>query len=177
MDGARFANALVALGCTPAQASWRAGVDLLSLGVTKNGGLLTDAIVVFAPDTAANIEFHLRRAGLVWSKMRFASAQIMAYVEDDLWLRLARQANSAAARISAQIDGLRGLRLVAPVQANELFVEMPESALAGLDKAGFLFHRRGPTVARFVCRWDTTKAECAALCAAIDRLLRDSPST
>ena len=101
----------------------------------------------------------------------------MAYVEDDLWLRLARQANSAAARISAQIDGLRGLRLVAPVQANELFVEMPESALAGLDKAGFLFHRRGPTVARFVCRWDTTKAECAALCAAIDRLLRDSPST
>ena len=177
MDGARFANALVALGCTPAQASWRAGVDLLSLGVTKNGGLLTDAIVVFAPDTAANIEFHLRRAGLVWSKMRFASAQIMAYVEDDLWLRLARQANSAAARISAQIEGLRGLRLVAPVQANELFVEMPESGLAGLERAGFLFHRRGPTVARFVCRWDTTQAECAALCAAIDRLLRDSPST
>ena len=177
MDGARFANALVALGCTPAQASWRAGVDLLSLGVTKNGGLLTDAIVVFAPDTAANIEFHLRRAGLVWSKMRFASAQIMAYVENDLWLRLARQANSAAAGISAQIDGLRGLRLVAPVQANELFVEMPESALAGLDKAGFLFHRRGPTVARFVCRWGTTKAECAALCAAIDRPLRGSPRT
>ena len=177
MDGARFANALVALGCSPAQASWRAGVDLLSLGVTKNGGLLTDAIVVFAPDTAANIEFHLRRAGLVWSKMRFASAQVMAYVEDELWLRLARQANSAAARISAQIDGLRGLKLVAPVQANELFVEMPESVLAGLDKEGFLFHRRGPTVARFVCRWDTTEAECAALCTAIDRLLRDSPST
>ena len=177
MDGARFANALVALGCTPAQASWRAGVDLLSLGVTKNGGLLTDAIVVFAPDTAANIEFHLRRAGLVWSKMRFASAQIMAYVEDNLWLRLARQANFAAARISAQIDGLRGLRLVAPVQANELFVEMPESALAGLEKVGFLFHRRGPTVARFVCRWDTTEAECAALCAGIDQLLRNSPST
>ncbi len=176
MDGARFANALVALGCTPAQASWRAGVDLLSLGVTKNGGLLTDAIVVFAPDTAANIEFHLRRAGLVWSKMRFASAQIMAYVEDNLWLRLARQANFAAARISAQIDGLRGLRLVAPVQANELFVEMPESALAGLEKVGFLFHRRGPTVARFVCRWDTTEAECAALCAGIDQLLRNSPS-
>ncbi len=176
MDGARFANALVALGCTPAQASWRAGVDLLSLGVTKNGGLLTDAIVVFAPDTAANIEFHLRRAGLVWSKMRFASAQIMAYVEDNLWLRLARQANFAAARISAQIDGLRSLRLIAPVQANELFVDMPESALAGLERAGFLFHRRGPAVARFVCRWDTTEAECAALCAAIDQLLRDSPS-
>jgi threonine aldolase len=176
MDGARFANALVALECTPAQASWRSGVDLLSLGVTKNGGLLTDAIVVFAPDTAVNIEFHLRRAGLVWSKMRFASAQVMAYVENDLWLRLARQANLAAARISAQIDGFSGVRLVAPVQANELFVELPQSALAGLERAGVLFHRRGPAVARFVCRWDTTEADCAALCAAIEQLLRDSPS-
>ena len=70
----------------------------MSFGATKNGGLLTDAIVVFAPDAADDIGFHLRRAGLVWSKMRFASAQLMAYVEDDLWLRLAAQANAAASQ-------------------------------------------------------------------------------
>jgi threonine aldolase len=171
MDGARFANALATLGCTPAQASWRAGVDVLSLGVTKNGGLLTDAIVVFKPDVATSIGFHLRRAGLVWSKMRFASAQIMAYVEDDLWLRLARQANAAAAGIARQLEPLAGVRLVAPVQANELFVELPSAqVLESLQDEGFLFQRRGPRLARFVCRWDSSEAECAALVAAIERL-------
>lgn len=169
MDGARFANALATLGCTPAQASWRAGVDVLSLGITKNGGLLADAIVVFAPDAAASIDFHLRRAGLVWSKMRFASAQIIAYVENGLWLRLARQANAAAATVAARIEPLAGVTLIAPVQANELFVDMPEAALAGLENEGFLFQRRGPRLARFVCRWDTSEAECAALAAGIRR--------
>ncbi|MEO8135306.1 MAG: beta-eliminating lyase-related protein [Betaproteobacteria bacterium] len=163
MDGARFANALARLGCTPAQASWRAGVDVLSLGVTKNGGLLADAIVVFAPDTAASIGFHLRRAGLVWSKMRFASAQIIAYVADDLWLRLARQANDAAARIAAQIAPLPGVKIIAPVQANELFVEMEAATLSALADEGILFYRRGPRLGRFVCRWDTSDAEIAAL--------------
>ncbi len=172
MDGARFANALATLGCSPADASWRAGVDVLSLGVTKNGGLLTDAIVVFAPDVAANIGFHLRRAGLVWSKMRFASAQVMAYVEDDLWLRLARQANAAAAGIAQRLSALAGIRLVAPVQANELFVELPSAhALEGLQAEGILFQRRGPRLARFVCRWDTGESECAALLEAIERQL------
>ncbi len=170
MDGARFANALVTLGCTPAEASWRAGVDVLSLGVTKNGGLLTDAIVVFAPDVATHIGFHLRRAGLVWSKMRFASAQIMAYVEDDLWLRLARQANAAAAGIAKRLTPLAGVKLVAPVQANELFVELPSAqVLERLQDEGFLFQRRGPRLARFVCRWDSRETECGALVAAITR--------
>ena len=163
MDGARFANALGTLGCTPAQASWRAGIDVLSLGVTKNGGLLADAIVVFAPDAAASIGFHLRRAGLVWSKMRFASAQIIAYVADDLWLRLAQRANDAAARIAAQITPLAGVTLIAPVQANELFVEMEPAALSSLADEGILFYRRGPRLGRFVCRWDTSDADIAAL--------------
>lgn len=169
MDGARFANALVRLGCTPAQATWRAGVDVLSLGVTKNGGLLADAIVVFAPDTAANIGFHLRRAGMVWSKMRFASAQITAYVTDDLWLRLARQSNHAAERIRAGIAPLAGVTLIAPVEANELFVDVAPAVLAGLESEGFLFQRRGPRLARFVCRWDTSDAEIAALVSGIRR--------
>jgi len=169
MDGARFANALVTLGCTPAEASWRAGVDVLSLGVTKNGGLLADAIVVFAPDAAHGIGFHLRRAGLVWSKMRFASAQIIAYVEDGLWLRLARQANAAAAAIAARIAALPGVMLIAPVQANELFVDMAPAALEAMAADGFLFQRRGPRLARFVCRWDTSEDECAALVDGIRR--------
>ena len=167
MDGARFANALATLGCTPAEMSWRAGVDVLSLGVTKNGGLLTDAIVVFSPDTASSIGFHLRRAGLVWSKMRFASAQIIRYVDDDLWLRLARRANAAASSIAAQIESLDGVKLIAPVQANELFVEMAPAVLAGVQNDGILFYQRGPRLGRFVCRWDTSEEDVAALVSSI----------
>jgi threonine aldolase len=167
MDGARFANAVAALGCTPAQASWKAGVDVLSFGVTKNGGLLSDAIVVFSPDIATSIGFHLRRAGLVWSKMRFASAQVMAYVENDLWLRLARQANAAAAALAARIRPVAGAQLLAPVQANELFVGMAPAALTALEEEGFLFYRRGAGTARFVCRWDTGQEEVRALGEAI----------
>ena len=169
MDGARFANAVATLGCTPAQATWQAGIDVLSFGVTKNGGLLSDAIVVFSPDIATTIRFHLRRAGLVWSKMRFASAQVMAYVENDLWLRLARQANAAAAALAAHIRPVAGARLLAPVQANELFVEMTPAVLTALEEAGFLFYRRGAGTARFVCRWDTGEAEVEALGEAIAR--------
>ena len=163
MDGARFANALAHLGCTPAQACWRCGVDVLSFGVTKNGGLLADAIVVFAPAAATELGFHLRRAGLVWSKMRFASAQILAYVADELWLRLARQANAAAADIAAQLASIAGVTMVAPVEANELFVDMAPALLSRLEAEGFLFYRRGPRLGRFVCRWDTSAQDVAAL--------------
>ena len=169
LDGARFANALATLGCTPAQATWRAGVDLMSFGATKNGGLLTDAIVVFNPDAAPDLGFHLRRAGLVWSKMRFASAQLMAYVEDDLWLRLAARANAAAARLAAEVRAVGQAKLLAPVEANELFVELAPAALDALAEDGFLFYRRGSRLGRFVCRWDTTEEETHALGQAIAR--------
>lgn len=175
MDGARFANAVARLGCTPAQATWKAGVDILSFGVTKNGGLLGDAIVVFTPEAATQMQFHLRRAGMVWSKMRFASAQILAYVEGDLWLRLARQANDAAARIAEGIHRLPGVGLKAAVEANELFVEMAPPALTGVADEGILFYRRGPGLGRFVCRWDTSASEIDALVGAIRRhATRDS---
>lgn len=167
MDGARLANAVAHLRCSPAQATWRAGVDILSFGVTKNGGLLGDAIVVFDPQAAQQIRFHLRRAGLVWSKMRFASAQILAYVEDDLWLRLAAGANEAAARIAAGLSSIPGVTLLAPVQANELFIEMAPAALDALERAGILYYRRAPRLGRFVCRWDTSGAEVDALLTAI----------
>ncbi|MEO7242191.1 MAG: beta-eliminating lyase-related protein [Variovorax sp.] len=169
MDGARIANAVATLGCTPAQATWKAGVDILSFGVTKNGGLLSDAIVVFSPESVPDLAFHLRRAGLVWSKMRFASTQVMAYVHDDLWLRLARQANAAATAIANRIASLGGVTVIAPVQANELFVDMAPQALSALEADGVLFYRRGPRLARFVCRWDTSAAEVQALGDAIAR--------
>ncbi len=163
MDGARFANALAYLGCTPAEMTWKSGVDILSLGVTKNGGLLSDAIVVFNPAVADKINFHLRRGGMIWSKMRFASAQILAYVENDLWLRLAKQSNLAAQQLAAGINNIPGARLIAPVQANELFVEMRAQSLDQLAQHGVLFYRRGPELARFVCRWETTEEEVQSL--------------
>jgi threonine aldolase len=169
MDGARFTNALARLGCSPAEMSWRAGVDILSFGATKNGGALCDAIVVFAPELADGLAVQLRRAGQVWSKMRFASAQLMAYIEAGLWLRLATASNAVAARIAAGIAELPGLRLVAPVEVNELFLELPSAAMDALERDGFQFYRRSATLARFVCRFDTSEAGADALIAALRR--------
>lgn len=169
MDGARFANALARLQCSPAAMSWRAGIDILSFGATKNGGALCDAIVVFDPALADGLAVQLRRAGQVWSKMRFAAAQLLAYVEDGLWLKLAAASNAAAARIAAGIAGLPGLKLVAPVEANELFLELPGAAMDALEKDGFQFYRRSTTLARFVCRFDLTDAEADALISALKR--------
>jgi threonine aldolase len=101
--------------------------------------------------------------------MRFASAQILACVENGLWLRLARQANAAAGAIAAGLGTIEGVGLIAPVQANELFVAMAPAAVAGLAEEGILFQRRGPGLARFVCRWDTSEDEVKALVAAVRR--------
>jgi threonine aldolase len=173
MDGARFANALARLGCSPAEMSWRSGVDILSFGATKNGGALCDAIVVFAPGTddglADGLAVQLRRAGQVWSKMRFAAAQLMAYVENGLWLRLAQASNAAAARIAAGIGEIVGVRLMAPVEANELFLEIPSDVMDALERDGIQFYRRSATLARFVCRFDVTEAEADALVAGLRR--------
>src|SRR5215469_7850145 len=171
MDGARFANALARLGCSPAEATWRSGVDIMSFGATKNGGALCDAIVVFAPDLADGLAVQLRRAGQVWSKMRFASAQLLAYVENDLWLDMARASNAIAARIAAGLAGLPGARLLAPVEVNEIFLEIPGAVMDGLAADGFQFYRRSQSLARFVCRFDTTTDEADALLAALTRHL------
>lgn len=169
MDGARLANALARLQCSPAELSWRAGIDILSFGATKNGGALADAIVVFKPEIAEGLAVQLRRAGQVWSKMRFASVQLMAYIKDGLWLRLANAANRAAAKIAAGIEGTPGLKLVAPVEANEIFLELPGGAMDALEADGFQFYRRSATLARFVCRFDVTDSEADALVASLKR--------
>jgi threonine aldolase len=171
MDGARFANALARLGCSPADQTWRSGIDIMSFGATKNGGALCDAIVVFAPDLADGLAVQLRRAGQVWSKMRFASAQLLAYVENGLWLDMACASNAIAERIAAGLRDSPAARLLAPVEANEIFLELPSVTMDRLAADGFQFYRRSQSLARFVCRFDTTAAEADALVAALTRHL------
>lgn len=171
MDGARFANAVATLECSPAEASWRAGVDIMSFGATKNGGALCDAIVVFAPELVEGLAVQLRRAGQVWSKMRFASAQLLAYVENGLWLEMARSSNAIATRIARGLRDVPGAHVLAPVEANEIFLELPDGVMDALEADGFGFYRRSKTLARFVCRFDATEAEAEALLAALRRHL------
>jgi len=172
MDGARFANAVARLGCTPAQATWKAGVDILSLGATKNGALAAEAIVVFDPARAAELSFRRKRSGHLWSKMRFLSAQLQAYLTDDLWLRNARQANAMAERLAAGLAALPGCRLVQPMEANELFIALPPAVPARLRAAGYGFYDwpapDGETdpVVRLVTSFDMTPADVDGLLAA-----------
>jgi threonine aldolase len=171
MDGARFANALAQLNCSPADMTWRAGIDIMSFGSTKNGGALCDAIVVFSPGVAESLEVQLRRAGQLWSKMRFASAQLMAYIENGLWLEMARASNGVATRIATGLHYIPGAALLAPVEANEIFLELPGTAMDALEADGFQFYRCSRSLARFVCRFDTTEAEADALLSALRRHL------
>jgi len=159
MDGARFANAMVGLGCTASEMTWRLGVDILSFGATKNGAMGTDAIVVFDKELVEPLSYRLRRAGQTWSKMRFAAAQLIAYVENGLFLRLASRANELAARLGRELAATPGVRLMAPVEANLLFVAMPESTIDALAAAGMRFARRGGGVIRLVTRFDATEDE------------------
>ncbi|HWX81676.1 MAG TPA: low specificity L-threonine aldolase [Steroidobacteraceae bacterium] len=141
MDGARFANALVHLNCSPAEATWKRGVDVLSLGATKNGALCAEAVVFFDPSQADDFGRRRKRAGHLWSKMRFLSAQLLAYLTNGLWLENARHANAMATRMAQGLRKVAGSRLLHPVEANELFVALPEATVAHLEKLGFQFYR------------------------------------
>jgi threonine aldolase len=175
MDGARIANAIAHLGCTPAEITWKAGVDVLCLGATKNGAMAAEAVIFFDRDRIAGFESRRKRAGHLWSKMRFLSAQLTAYLENGLWLRNARHANAMAARLAAGLGSIPGIRLVQPVQANELFVAMPDDLIDTLLAAGFEFYRwpapagvSGPVV-RLVTSFCTTEADVDSLVIAASR--------
>ena len=155
MDGARFANAVARLGCTPAELTWKAGVDALSLGGTKGGCLAAEAVVIFNPALAEDLGFLRKRGGHLLSKMRFVSAQLEAWLAGGLWLRLARHANGMADRLSAGLAALPGAEIAFPVEANEVFVRLPESAIAALEAAGFRFHRWEGSLLRLVTAFDT----------------------
>ncbi len=166
MDGARFANALVALDCTPADLTWRAGVDVLVLGGTKNGLLGAELIVVFRKELADEIAPRWHRAGHRLSKTRFLSAQFEAYLANDLWLRNARHANAAAQRLAQGLDVLR------PVEANVVFVRFEPRVADALRAEGFAFHEWGifgEGAVRLVCGFGTSDEDVDAFLAAVDR--------
>jgi threonine aldolase len=158
VDGARIANAVVALGCAPADVTWRVGVDVLSLGATKNGALSAEAIVAFDDHIADELVYRTKRSGHVTSKMRFQSAQLAAYLTDRLWLRLATHANQRMAELVAGLEPLApyGVRLAERVDVNMAFVDLPAPAIDAAAGAGLLFYRMGPTRVRLVTSWQTT---------------------
>ena len=174
MDGARFTNALVGLGCTPAEMTWRAGVDILSFGATKNGAWAAEAVVVFAPALAVEMAYRRKRAGHLLSKMRFVSAQLEAYLTDELWLRNAAHANAMAQRLAQGLGAVPGAGLAHPVDGNQLFARLPGATIEALIADGFLFYRwpetvAGSTVIRLVTAFDTGEAETAAFVDAATR--------
>ncbi len=172
MDGARFANAVAALGCRPADITWRAGVDLLTFGASKNGALAAEAVIAF--DGEANwpeLERRRKRAGHLLSKMRYISAQLLAYIEDGLWLELARHANRQASRFAAAVEAHPAAGLAYPVEANEVFLRLPEHQLRRMQDEGLAFHLwpGAHDLARLVFTHATTDAETDALIAALQR--------
>ncbi|MCB1363394.1 MAG: low specificity L-threonine aldolase [Rhodobacteraceae bacterium] len=173
MDGARFANALVALGCSPAEMTWKAGIDAVSFGGTKNGCMGVEAVIFFDPDKSREFELRRKRAAQLFSKHRYLSAQMAGYLQDGLWLDMAGRANANCARLVA---GLRagGAEILHSPDANMVFAALPRHVHRRLQAAGAAYHLWGgqlegedenePVAARFVCDWSIPEA-------AIDRFL------
>jgi threonine aldolase len=166
MDGARFANAIAFLGCDPAAVTWQAGVDALSFGCVKNGGMGAEAIVLFDAGLADVARYNRKRAGHVQSKGRYLAAQLLAMIGGDLWLDNARAANAAAAIIAAGAAG----RLLEPLEGNQLFLRMSATERAALRAQGFAFYDHGADGARMVTAWDSRPEDCAKLAKAIGAL-------
>ena len=167
MDGARFANAVAFTGAEPADMTWRAGVEVMSFGFVKNGGMNAEAMIFFDPARAAHVPRLRKRAGHLQSKGRYLAAQILAMLEGDLWLTNARAANAAAAAL-AEAAGPE--RLVYPVEANELFVRMTAEEAAALRTQGYDFYDWAPDEVRFVTSWDQDLEAVGQLAAAIRAL-------
>ena len=166
LDGARFANAVASTGAAPADLTWRAGVDVMSFGFVKNGGLNAEALVFFRTELAEEALVLRKRAGHLLSKGRYLAAQLLAMLEEDVWLDNARAANAAAQALAAAA----GCRLVYPVQANELFVHVTAEEAAALRAQGFDFYDWGPGEIRLVTSWDQDQRAVAGLAAAIQAL-------
>lgn len=166
MDGARFANAVAYLGCQPADVTWRAGIDVLSFGATKNGALGAEAVVFFNRGLVRDFELRRKRSGHLLSKSRFVAAQLLAYIESGVWRRNAERANALA----RSIGEAAGARLLHPVEGNEVFVELGAAAKASLRAAGFEFYDWGAPAsgaARLVATWDQDERHVEALRAAL----------
>lgn len=176
MDGARLANAVQRLGCTPAELTWKAGVDILSFGATKNGAMAAEAVLVFNSNRAAGLARRHKRAGHLFSKMRFMSVQLETYLKDGLWLRFAERANRAADALSTGLGRLAGVEVLYPVEANEVFVRMPPPLADSLKAAGHEFHQWPGSLDHFrlVTCFATRVDEVNAFLAAARQLSDDS---
>lgn len=181
MDGSRFGNALVGLGVTPAELTWKAGVDILSFGGTKNGCWLAEAVVFFDPAKASDFEFIRKRAGHLISKQRFIATQFAAYLRQGLWLELAGHANRMARQLEEGIVAAGG-RVAWPVDGNEIFAVLPKSAIARAHEAGAAFYEwdaasglaaaspgADEAMVRLVTNFSTRKEEVAAFLALLGR--------
>jgi threonine aldolase len=154
MDGARLANACASLGCTPAEATWRAGVDVVCFGGTKNGMAVGEAIVFFDRSLAADFDYRCKQAGQLASKMRFLSAPWVGMLESGAWRRNAAHANECARRFAARIAGLPQVKQAFPVDANSVFLHAPKEILEGLHRRGWHFYSFIGGAARFMFAWD-----------------------
>ena len=157
MDGARFANALVSLDCSPAEMTWKSGIDVLSFGATKNGCLAAEAIIFFKKDLVGNAAFLMKRAGHLLSKMRFVSAQLDAYITNDVWLKNARRANDMGKRLSEGLNNHSDINLSYPTEANEVFATFPRNKIEHLNSEGYTINEDewdGKAV-RLVTAWNT----------------------
>jgi threonine aldolase len=177
MDGARFANALVTADCTPAELTWKSGVDVLSFGGTKNGGMIIEAVVFFDTQLADDFLYRRKRAGQLLSKGRFLSAQMLAYLKDDLWLANARQSNARAQSLSKGINQIKDVRISQAVEANEVFAFMPKTMYDSLASKGAHFYewpvdgmKPGDTHVRFVLSYATPTAHVEQFIALVKEL-------
>ena len=157
MDGARFANALVSLNATPAEMTWKSGIDILSFGATKNGCIAAEAIIFFKKELVGDVAFLMKRAGHLLSKMRFISAQLDAYISNDVWLRNAKQANKMGKKLSDGLKDHSDINLAYPTQANEVFATFPRNKIDHLNSEGYQINEDewdGKAV-RLVAAWNT----------------------
>jgi threonine aldolase len=172
MDGARFANACAFLGCSPAELTWKAGVDVLCFGGTKNGMAVGEAILFFNRDLAEDFDYRCKQAGQLASKMRFLSAPWVGLLQNDAWLKHAGHANHCAQLLSKLVADIPGVQLMFPVEANGVFLQMSEPALEALRDKGWRFYTFiGSGGARFMCSWDTQEARVRELAADIRQVM------
>jgi threonine aldolase len=161
LDGARFANAVAHLGCSPAELTWKAGIDILSFGGTKNGLASGEAIVFFRTDLAADFAYRVKQSGQLASKMRFLAAPWLALLKEGLWLKRAAHANAMAERLHQKIALLPGVQILYPREANSVFAKLPSEIVQAMHQRGWRFYIDvGPDAgARLMCSWDTTEQD------------------
>ena len=168
MDGARFSNACASLGCSPAELTWKAGVDVLCFGGTKNGMAVGEAILFFNKALAEDFDYRCKQAGQLASKMRYLSAPWVGILQDGAWLRYANHANRCARLLAELVSDVPGVSLMFPVEANGVFLQMSEAALETLRAQGWRFYTFiGAGGARFMCSWDTEEQRVRQLAADI----------